>query len=64
MSFFDMIAAQTISDLFFQLGGHEIRRTRADCGREQALSIARPACAAVKDGPMRKPLDDRKLCET
>jgi hypothetical protein len=31
--------------------------------REEALSIARPACAAVNDGPMRKLLDDRKLCE-
>jgi rhomboid protease GluP len=31
---------------------------------EEALSTARPACAAVKDGPMRKLLDDRKLCGT
>jgi rhomboid protease GluP len=30
--------------------------------REEALSTARPACGAVKDGPMRKLLDDRKLC--
>ena len=28
----------------------------------EALSTARPACAALKDGPMRKLLDDRKLC--
>jgi rhomboid protease GluP len=32
--------------------------------REEALSTARPACAVVKDGPMRKLLDDRKLCGT
>ena len=31
---------------------------------EQARSTARPACAALKDGPMRKLLDDRKLCGT
>ena len=31
---------------------------------EEALSTARPACAAVRDGPMRKLLDDRKLCGT
>jgi rhomboid protease GluP len=30
--------------------------------REEALSTARPACAVVKDGPMRKLLDDQKLC--
>jgi len=29
---------------------------------EEARSIARPACAAIKDGPMRKMLDDQKLC--
>ena len=29
---------------------------------EEALSTARPACVAVKDGPMRKMLDDRRLC--
>jgi rhomboid protease GluP len=32
--------------------------------REEALSTARPACDAIKDGPMRKLLDDRKLCGT
>ena len=32
--------------------------------REEAVSTARPACAALKDGPMRKLLDDRKLCGT
>jgi rhomboid protease GluP len=32
--------------------------------REEALSTARPACSAIKDGPMRKLLDDRKLCGT
>ena len=32
--------------------------------REEALSTAGPACAAIKDGPMRKLLDDRKLCGT
>jgi hypothetical protein len=31
---------------------------------EQARSTARPACAALKEGPMRKLLDDRKLCGT
>jgi rhomboid protease GluP len=30
--------------------------------REEALSSASPACAAIKDGPMRKLLDDRRLC--
>ena len=29
---------------------------------EEALLTARPACAAVKDGPIRKLLDDRSLC--
>jgi len=29
---------------------------------EEARSVARPACAAIKDGPMRKMLDDQKLC--
>jgi rhomboid protease GluP len=32
--------------------------------REEALSTVGPACAAIKDGPMRKLLDDRKLCGT
>jgi rhomboid protease GluP len=32
--------------------------------REEALSTASPACDAIKDGPMRKLLDDRKLCGT
>jgi rhomboid protease GluP len=31
---------------------------------EEARSTARPVCAALKDGPMRKLLDDRKLCGT
>jgi rhomboid protease GluP len=31
---------------------------------DEALQTARPACAALKDGPMRKLLDDRKLCVT
>jgi rhomboid protease GluP len=31
---------------------------------EEALATARPVCAAVKDGPMRKMLDDRNLCRT
>ena len=31
---------------------------------EEARSTARPACAALKDGPMRKLLDERKLCGT
>jgi hypothetical protein len=31
---------------------------------EEALATARPVCAAVHDGPMRKLLDDRKLCGT
>jgi rhomboid protease GluP len=30
--------------------------------RSEALAIARPVCAAVTNGPMRKMLDDRKLC--
>ncbi len=29
---------------------------------QEALATARPVCAAVSDGPMRKMLDDRKLC--
>jgi rhomboid protease GluP len=29
---------------------------------QEALTTARPACVAVKDGPMRKMLDDRNLC--
>jgi rhomboid protease GluP len=29
---------------------------------QEALATARPVCAAVKDGPMRKMLDDRNLC--
>ena len=29
---------------------------------DEALQTVRPACAAMKDGPMRKLLDDRKLC--
>ena len=29
---------------------------------EEALATARPVCETVKDGPMRKMLDDRKLC--
>jgi rhomboid protease GluP len=32
--------------------------------REEALSTARPACDAIKDGPLRKLLDERKLCGT
>jgi rhomboid protease GluP len=28
----------------------------------EALETARPACAAMKDGPLRRLLDDRKLC--
>lgn len=31
---------------------------------EEALATARPTCAAIKDGPLRKMLDDRKLCRT
>ncbi|WGS18349.1 MULTISPECIES: rhomboid family intramembrane serine protease [unclassified Bradyrhizobium] len=31
---------------------------------EEALQTARPACDAIKDGPMRRLLDDRKLCGT
>jgi rhomboid protease GluP len=31
---------------------------------EEALATARPVCAAVRDGPMRKMLDDRKLCRS
>jgi rhomboid protease GluP len=29
---------------------------------QEALATARPVCAEVKDGPMRKMLDDRYLC--
>ena len=29
---------------------------------EEARSVVRPACDAIKEGPMRKLLDDRKLC--
>ena len=29
---------------------------------DEARSVAGPACAAIKDGPMRKMLDDQKLC--
>jgi hypothetical protein len=32
--------------------------------REEALATARQASAAVADGPMRKLLDDQKLCGT
>jgi hypothetical protein len=32
--------------------------------REEALATARQLCAAVTDGPMRKLLDDQKLCGT
>jgi rhomboid protease GluP len=31
---------------------------------EEALATARPVCEAVKDGPMRKMLDDRRLCRS
>jgi rhomboid protease GluP len=31
---------------------------------EEVLATARPVCAAVHDGPMRKLLEDRKLCGT
>ncbi len=30
--------------------------------RDEALQIARSSCAAIKDGPLRKALDDNKLC--
>jgi rhomboid protease GluP len=30
--------------------------------RGEAVSIAEPACIAIKDGPLRQLLDDRKLC--
>jgi rhomboid protease GluP len=36
----------------------------AENRRDEALSIARPACNALKDGPMRRLLDERKLCGT
>jgi rhomboid protease GluP len=29
---------------------------------EQAIETARPVCAALKDGPLRKMLDERRLC--
>jgi hypothetical protein len=29
---------------------------------EQAIETARPVCAALKDGPFRKMLDERRLC--
>jgi rhomboid protease GluP len=32
--------------------------------RDEALATARPACDALKDGPMRRLLDERKLCGT
>ncbi len=32
--------------------------------RDEAISTARPACATLTDGPMRKMLDDRNLCGT
>ena len=31
---------------------------------EEALQTARPACDAFRDGPMRKLLDDQRLCGT
>jgi hypothetical protein len=31
---------------------------------EETRSTAQPACAALKDGPMRKLLDEQKLCGT
>lgn len=36
----------------------------AENRRDEALSTARPACNALKDGPMRRLLDERKLCGT
>jgi rhomboid protease GluP len=32
--------------------------------RDEALDTARPVCAALKDGPMRRLLDERNLCGT
>jgi rhomboid protease GluP len=32
--------------------------------RQEALAAARPACDALKDGPMRRLLDERNLCGT
>jgi rhomboid protease GluP len=32
--------------------------------RDEALATARPTCAALKDGPMRRLLDERNLCGT
>jgi hypothetical protein len=32
--------------------------------RNEALATARPVCATVTEGPMRKMLDDRNLCGT
>jgi rhomboid protease GluP len=32
--------------------------------RDEALTTARPVCATVTEGPMRKMLDDRNLCGT
>jgi rhomboid protease GluP len=31
---------------------------------QEALATARPVCLALKDGPMRRMLDERKLCKT
>jgi hypothetical protein len=38
--------------------------TLAEDRRDEALATARPACDALKNGPMRKLLDERKLCGT
>jgi len=38
--------------------------TLAEDRRDEALAAARPACNALKNGPMRKLLDERKLCGT
>ena len=31
---------------------------------QEALATARPVCLALKDGPMRRMLDERRLCKT
>jgi hypothetical protein len=53
-----LLSAQTASGLRIVLA-LAINKDRPD----EARSTIRPACADVKDGPMRKRLNDQKLCD-
>lgn len=54
-----LLSAQTASGLRIVLA-LAINKDRPD----EARSTIRPACADVKDGPMRKRLNDQKLCDS